>query len=67
MKKWTRLGAAILTLTLCLMFGVLLLNCMKPMEDRAYDLSLMWAGEAMPEGWVSIKRAGPCSPRRGTP
>ena len=53
MKKWTRLGAAILTLTLCLMFGVLLLNCMKPMEDRAYDLSLMsWEGEGVPEGWV---------------
>ncbi len=53
MKKWTRLGAAILTLTLCLMFGVLLLNCMKPMEDRAYDLSLMsWEGEGAPEGWV---------------
>ena len=52
MKKWTRLWAAILTLTLCLMFGGLLLNCMKPMEDRAYDLSLMWAGEAMPEDWV---------------
>jgi len=53
MKKWTRLlAAAILTLTLCLVFGGLLLNCMKPMEDRAYDLSLMWAGEAMPEGWV---------------
>lgn len=34
------------------MFGGLLLNCMKPMENRAYDLSLMWAGEAMPEGWV---------------
>lgn len=41
MKKWTRPGAAILTLTLCLVFGGLLLNCMKPMEDRAYDLSLM--------------------------
>ena len=52
MKKWARLGAAILTLTLCLMFGALLLNCMKPMEDRTYDLSLIWAGEAMPEGWV---------------
>lgn len=25
---------------------------MKPMEDRAYDLSLIWAEEAMPEGWV---------------
>ena len=52
MKKWTRLGAAILTLTLCLVFGGLLLNCMKSMEERAYDLSLIWAGEAMPEGWV---------------
>lgn len=52
MKKWTRLGAAILTLTLCLAFGGLLLRRMRPMEDRAYDLSLIWAGEAMPEGWV---------------
>ena len=53
MKKWTRLGASMLTLTLCLMFGVLLLNCMRPVEDRAYDLSLMsWEGEGMPEGWV---------------
>ncbi len=53
MKKWTRLLAAILTLTLCLVFGGLLLNCMRPMEDRAYDLSLMsWEGEGMPEGWV---------------
>ena len=53
MKKWTRLWAAILTLTLCVVFGVLLLNCMKPMEDRAYDLSLMdWEGEGVPEGWV---------------
>ncbi len=26
---------------------------MKPMEDRAYDLSLMdWEGEGVPEGWV---------------
>ena len=48
----SRVGAAILTLTLCLMFGALLLKCMKPMEDRTYDLSLIWAGEAMPEGWV---------------
>ena len=53
MKKWTRLGAAILTLTLCVVFGGLLLNCMRPMEDRAYDLSLMsWEGEGVPEGWV---------------
>jgi hypothetical protein len=53
MKKETRFwGAVILTLTLCVLFGGLLLACMRPMEDRAYDLSLMWEGEAMPEGWV---------------
>lgn len=52
MKKWTRLGAVILTLTLCLMFGALLLSCMRPMENRAYDLSLHFTSEAIPEGWV---------------
>ena len=65
MKKWTRLWAAILTLTLCLMFGGLLLNCMKPMEDRAYDLSLMWAGEAMPEGWVYDQKGWTVFTREG--
>ena len=52
MKKWMRLGAVILTLTLCLMFGALLLSCMRPMENRAYDLSLHFTSEAIPEGWV---------------
>lgn len=54
MKKETRFwGAAILTLTLCILFGGLLLACMKPMENRAYDLSLMdWEWEAAPEDWV---------------
>ena len=52
MKKWMRLGAVILTLTLCLMFGALLLSCMRPMENRAYDLSLHFTSEAVPEGWV---------------
>ena len=52
MKKWARLGAAVLTLTLCAVFGGLLLKCMEPMEDRVYDLSLTWEGEAVPEGWV---------------
>ena len=52
MKKWTRLGAALLSLTLCMVFGALLLKCMKPMEDRAYDLSLHFTSEAIPDGWV---------------
>lgn len=53
MKKWACFGAAaLLALTLCAMSGALLLACMRPMEDRAYDLSLVWAGEAIPEGWV---------------
>lgn len=53
MRKWMRFGAAaILALTLCAVSAVLLLACMKPMEDRAYDFSLSWTTEAMPEGWV---------------
>ena len=52
MKKWMRPGAVIFTLTLCLMFGALLLSCMRPMENRAYDLSLHFTSEAIPEGWV---------------
>lgn len=53
MRKWTRFGvAAILALTLCIVFGGLLLKCMEPIEDQVYDLSLTWEGEAVPEGWV---------------
>ena len=55
MRKWMRFGAAaVLALTLCAASAALLLACMTPMEDRAYDLSLDWAGEAeaMPEDWV---------------
>ena len=52
MRKWMRLGAAVLTLTLCVVFGGLLWKCMRPMEDQVYDLSLTWEGEAVPEGWV---------------
>lgn len=53
MRKWMRFGAAaLLAVTLCIAFGALLLACMRPVEDRAYDLSLTWAGEAIPEGWV---------------
>ena len=53
MKNWLRFtAAAVLTLVLFTGSGTLLLKCMKPMENRAYDLSLIWAGEAVPEGWV---------------
>lgn len=53
MRKWMRFGAAaILALTLCAASAALLLACMKPMEDRAYDLTLSWTTEAKPEGWV---------------
>ena len=53
MKRWVKFAAAaVLTLVLFTASGALLLKCMKPMEDRAYDLSLVWAGEAIPEGWV---------------
>lgn len=53
MRKWMRFGAAaILALTLCAVSAALLLACMKPMEDQAYDLTLGWTTEAKPEGWV---------------
>ena len=54
MGKWMRFGAAtILALTLCAASAALLLAYMRPMEDRAYDLSLMdWEGEGVPEDWV---------------
>ena len=44
-----------------MVFGGLLLNCMRPMEDRAYDLSLMdWEGEAVteltPDGYGGFNR-----------
>ena len=53
MEKWTRFAAAaVLTLVLFTASGALLLKCMKPMEDRAYDLAMHWRTEARPEGWV---------------
>lgn len=53
MKKWIRFGAAvILALAVCAVSAALLLACMTPMEDRAYDLALHWRTEARPEGWV---------------
>ena len=53
MRKWMRFAAAaFLALTLCAVSAALLLACMIPMEDRAYDLSLHWTTEAMPPGWV---------------
>lgn len=53
MKKWTRFGAAaLLALALCAAFGRVLTVYYQPMESAAYDLSLSWEGEAMPDGWV---------------
>lgn len=52
-KKWTCfILAAVVSLTLCIVSGLFLLTCMKPMDDLTYDLSLQWEGEAMPEDWV---------------
>ena len=38
-------------LALCLFFGRVLFTYTVPMEDATYDLSLVWEGEAIPEGW----------------
>lgn len=51
-----RMGIRTAALALCLallcFFGGALLRYARPMEDVAYDFSLAWAGEAMPENWV---------------
>lgn len=51
-----RMGIRAAALALCLallcFFGGALLRYARPMEDVAYDFSLAWAGEAMPENWV---------------
>ena len=53
MRRWVKFGAAVvLALTLCAAFGALLLSCMRPMEDRVYNLTLGWTTEVAPEGWV---------------
>lgn len=53
MKRWVKFGAAVvLALAMCAVSAALLLACMRPMEDRAYDLAMHWRTEARPEGWV---------------
>lgn len=53
MKRWMRFGAAaLLVLVLCALFGRILTVYYRPMEDTAYDFSLGWSGEAVPDDWV---------------
>lgn len=54
MEKWKLFGAVVLTLTLCITSVALLFECMKPMENKSYDLSLGFEseGEGMPDDWV---------------
>ena len=39
-------------LVLCAVFSTVLLAYTRPMEDKIYDLSLTWEGEAVPDDWV---------------
>lgn len=52
MRRKAGLMAAALALLLCALFGGVLLQYTRPMEDADYDLSLAWEGEGMPDGWV---------------
>ncbi|HIQ82535.1 MAG TPA: hypothetical protein IAA52_05475 [Candidatus Pullichristensenella stercorigallinarum] len=45
-------AAAVLCAALALFFGGALARYACPLNDNAYDFSLTWAGEAMPEGWT---------------
>lgn len=51
-----RIVNRILTVTVCLVtcavFTVILLAYTRPMEDKIYDFSLTWEGEAVPDDWV---------------
>lgn len=50
-KAWLACAAALMLL--CVALGWALLRYARPAQTAAaYDLSLCWAGEAMPEGWV---------------
>ena len=54
MAKWIRVAAAaVVSLMLVLLFGDVLTAYYRPMEDKAYNLSMGdWEGEAVPDDWV---------------
>lgn len=45
------MSALVTCLAVCLLFGCVLLVYTVPMQDISYDLSLQFAGEALPEDW----------------
>lgn len=52
-RKWTRFGlAAVISLALCMVSGMLLLDRMKPGEDMIYDLSMIGTEEALRKDWL---------------
>lgn len=51
-ERMGRWGLAAAALALCALFSLGLLAYTQPMEERVYDLSLSWEGEALPEDWV---------------
>ena len=53
MKRMGMTAAAVALLFAFLLFCVgALVRYARPMNDASYDLSLAWAGEAMPSDWV---------------
>lgn len=47
-----RILTIIVCLMMCVVFTGVLLAYIWPMEDKIYDLSLTWEGEAVPNDWV---------------
>ena len=53
MKKMVlRITAVAVFFVLCVVFAAALLVYVRPMEDAVYDLSMICAGEAVPDDWV---------------
>ena len=51
-RKVYRILAVSVCLPLLVFFTVIMLAYTWPMDDRIYDFSLTWEGEAVPDGWV---------------
>lgn len=51
-KKKTTVAAVLAALSLWAVFASALFLYTRPIEDRSYNLSLFWEGEAKPDDWV---------------
>lgn len=51
-RKFYRMLSVTVCLLLCAVFTIVLLAYTWPMDNKVYDFSLTWDGEAVPDGWT---------------